>query len=47
MNRHGVLRGGIDEFLFRVGGYRNGAVPIARVLAAINKHPRHHRLLLA
>jgi hypothetical protein len=44
MHRDCMLNGGLDELLLSIGGDRNSAVHIARILTAVNKHPWHRRL---
>jgi hypothetical protein len=41
MHRDGVLGGRVDQFRFAVGGNRNRAFFFARVLTAVDEHPRY------
>ena len=41
MNRHGMLDGGVQEFLVGVRGQRDGAVHLARKLAAVDVFAGH------
>jgi len=41
MNRHGMLDGGVQEFLIGVSSQRDGAVHLARKLAAVDVFAGH------